>query len=142
MARKDFNYLSLNGHYINGFIAGDGSIGLMTNLDNIKKFGTILITCTQHINNYILIASILRYFSPKLNPSKHSESSVGGFIAGLKNWDQYLAPHFSQFPMQGHKQDAISRLFKIRPLLDDKNNKDTQKKIILIWGDFNKNFYS
>ena len=53
---KDFNYLSLNGHYINGFIAGDGSIGLTTNLDNLTKFGTIFVSFSQHINNYILIS--------------------------------------------------------------------------------------
>jgi len=139
---KDFSYLILNGHYINGFIAGDGSIGLTTNLDNMKKFGTILISVSQHINNYVLIASILRYFSPNVNPSKHSEFSVGGILSGIKNWDQYLAPHFLQFPMHGHKQIAISKLFEVRTLLDDKNNKKTQEKIITIWNDFNKNFYN
>lgn len=127
---KDIEYLTLNGHYINGFLAGDGSIGLITNLNNISTFGTILISFTQHVNNYVLIASVLRYFSPNLNPSKHSEFSVGGSIRGTRNWDKYLAPHFIEFPMLGHKQIAISNLFQIRPLLDDKNNKQTQQNIL------------
>lgn len=80
----DIKILPLNGHYINGFLAGDGSLILLTNLNNMETFGKIIVSFTQHLENYILMASVLRYFSPKLNPSKQSVSSVVGSVGGLK----------------------------------------------------------
>lgn len=134
--------LPLNGNYINGFIAGDGSIVVLTNITNLKVFGKIILSFTQHIDNYILIYSILRYFHPKVKPTNHGLYSIGGMISGTKNWDLYLSNHFKEYPMYGHKKLAIIKLFEIRSLLEYKSDVNVQNKIIHIWNDFNKRFNS
>ena len=41
------NYIPINGHFINGFIAGDGSLYLRTKVN----FGSMGIQISQHVNN-------------------------------------------------------------------------------------------
>jgi hypothetical protein len=53
------DYVPLNGHYVNGFIAGDGCLSL-----NLKgsRFGYMYLSIGQHINNRLLLESIAKYF--------------------------------------------------------------------------------
>ena len=51
-------YIPINGHYINGFIAGDGCLILHLG----KSFGTMHLCISQHKNNRLLMESIVRYF--------------------------------------------------------------------------------
>lgn len=53
-------YLSLNGDYINGFIAGDGCINLVI---SGKSFGSARLSIFQHTNNYDLMKAISNYFN-------------------------------------------------------------------------------
>lgn len=52
-------YIPLNGHYINGFIAGDGCLSI--NLKG-KRFGYMYLNVSQHKNNKLLMESIAKYF--------------------------------------------------------------------------------
>jgi hypothetical protein len=60
---NSINYIPMEGHYINGFIAGDGC--LILNLG--KNFGIMRLCITQHKNNRLLMDSIAIYFK---SPSK------------------------------------------------------------------------
>ena len=44
---SNINYILINGHYINGFIAGDGCLGL----DMGKHFAYMCLSISQHKNN-------------------------------------------------------------------------------------------
>lgn len=59
----NIDYIPINGHYINGFIAGDGCITLLMD----KHFGSMILSISQHINNKFLMVSIANYFK---SPSK------------------------------------------------------------------------
>ena len=48
-------YMPINGHYINGFIAGDGCLSI--NLKG-RRFGYMYLSIGQHINNRLLLKSI------------------------------------------------------------------------------------
>lgn len=60
---NNINYIPINGHYINGFIAGDGCLFLNTG----KHFGSMHLSISQHKNNRLLMESIASYFK---SPSK------------------------------------------------------------------------
>jgi hypothetical protein len=61
--QSNTNYIPINGHYINGFIAGDGCLTLSTGNNH---FGTMHLSISQHINNRPLIESIANYFDPSI----------------------------------------------------------------------------
>jgi hypothetical protein len=61
--QSNTNYITLNGHYINGFIAGDGCLTLSR---GNNYFGTMHLSISQHINNRSLIESIANYFNPSI----------------------------------------------------------------------------
>jgi hypothetical protein len=65
--KGNIDYISLNGHYISGFIAGDGCLSLSLNTHPCKHFGTMHLSISQHINNRLLMESIADYFK---SPSK------------------------------------------------------------------------
>lgn len=52
-------YIPITGHYINGFIAGDGCLSL--NLKG-RRFGSMYLSIGQHINNRLLLESIRKFF--------------------------------------------------------------------------------
>jgi hypothetical protein len=59
---SNINYIPLNGHYVNGFIAGDGCL----TLDMGKHFGSMHLSISQHKNNKLLMESIANYFKSPL----------------------------------------------------------------------------
>jgi hypothetical protein len=62
---NNINYIPLSGHYVNGFIAGDGCL----TLDMDKHFGSMHLSISQHKNNLLLIKSIVNYFKLPLKVS-------------------------------------------------------------------------
>lgn len=52
-------YIPIDGHYINGFIAGDGCLALNTKDVN---FARMSLQISQHKNNRLLLLSIVNYF--------------------------------------------------------------------------------
>jgi LAGLIDADG endonuclease len=75
------DFIPLNGHYINGFIAGDGCLAL--NLSN-KNFCRMSLQITQHINNKLLLYSIANYFKSPSKVYKHDKNSLQITLSGFK----------------------------------------------------------
>lgn len=73
-------YIMINGHYINGFIAGDGSLYLRTK----SNFGSMGVQISQHINNSHLMREIADFFNPALKISVHGKDSVQITLGGMK----------------------------------------------------------
>lgn len=76
--KENIDYIPINGHYINGFIAGDGCLALHTG----KHFGTMHLQISQHKNNNLLMMSIANYFkSPSkvyIQSSNYLQINLGG----------------------------------------------------------------
>lgn len=75
------SYIPLDGHYINGFIAGDGCLSLNTKDVN---FARMSLQISQHKNNKLLLLSIANYFK---SPSKiyyHDINSLQVTLSGIK----------------------------------------------------------
>jgi hypothetical protein len=67
---NSIDYIPINGHYVNGFIAGDGCLSI--NLKG-KRFGNMYLNIGQHKNNRLLLESIAKYFK---NTSKVYSQSI------------------------------------------------------------------
>jgi hypothetical protein len=74
-------YIPINGHYINGFIAGDGCLALNTK-DN--GFGRMSLQISQHKNNKNLLCSIANYFKSPTKIYYHEINSVQITLSGIK----------------------------------------------------------
>jgi hypothetical protein len=74
-------YIPINGHYINGFIAGDGCLALNTK-DN--AFGRMSLQISQHRDNKILLYSIANYFKSPTKIYYHDTNSVQLTLSGIK----------------------------------------------------------
>ncbi len=60
---NSINYIPIDGHYINGFIAGDGCLILRLGM----SFVIMRLSITQHKNNRSLMDSIAKYFKSPWN---------------------------------------------------------------------------
>jgi hypothetical protein len=60
---NNINYIPISGHYINGFIAGDGCLTLSTGNNH---FGSMHLSISQHIDNRYLMENIANYFDPSI----------------------------------------------------------------------------
>lgn len=74
------NYTPINGHFINGFIAGNGALYLKTK----SNFGSMGIQISQHINNKPLTGEIADYFNPNIKIHPHGKDSIQVTIGGRK----------------------------------------------------------
>jgi hypothetical protein len=77
----NLEYIPINGHYINGFIAGDGCLAL--NTKNIG-FGRMSLQISQHKNNKQLMLSIANYFKSPNKLYYHDVNSVQLTLSGIK----------------------------------------------------------
>lgn len=102
-------YIPINGHYINGFIAGDGSFFLKTK----TNFSAMGIQISQHINNVPLIKEIAEYFNTSIPISNHGENSIQITISGDKLWKDVISIHFLKYPMHGSKFIQLCKLNEI-----------------------------
>jgi len=107
--KNDSSYMPINGHYISGFIAGDGSLFLKTKLN----FSTMGIQISQHSNNTPLMEEIAEYFSPTIPVIFHSENAVQITISGDKLWKDVIFVHFSKYPLHGSKLIQLEKLNEI-----------------------------
>ena len=74
-------YIPINGHYINGFIAGDGCLALNTKDVNFCRMS---LQISQHKNNRLLLLSIANYFKSPDKLYYHDTNSVQLTLAGIK----------------------------------------------------------
>lgn len=134
-------YIPLTGHYINGFIAGDGC--LSTNLKG-KRFGIMHLDITQHRNNRLLMNSIAKYFE---SPSKVRIGRINDVrlvLVGGVIWENILFKHFEKYPIYGTKKLRLDKFILIRELKKDNKHliqigrirkwrPDYKLRIIKIW---------
>jgi hypothetical protein len=73
--------MPINGHYINGFIAGDGCLAFNTKDVN---FGRMSLQISQHKNNKSLLLSIARYFKSSNKVYYHDINSLQVTLSGSK----------------------------------------------------------
>lgn len=74
-------YIPINGHYINGFIAGDGCLALNTKDVN---FARMSLQISQHKNNRLLLLSIAKYFKSFDKVYYHDTNSLQITLSGIK----------------------------------------------------------
>ena len=110
------DFISLSGHYINGFIAGDGCLAL--NLSD-KNFCRMSLQISQHINNKLLLYSIANYFKSPTKVYKHDKNSLQISLSGFKLWQSIIFEHFSLYPLYGSKLLRLNKLFIIREFIKD-----------------------
>jgi len=109
------NYMPQNGHYVSGFIAGDGCL----NLNQGKLFGTMYLSISQHKNNRLLMESIAKYFeSPsKVYPGRANDLQI--LLGGVQLWEKVIFKHFEAYPLYGNKKLILDKLLFIRELKRD-----------------------
>jgi hypothetical protein len=74
------NYIPINGHFINGFIAGDGSLYLRTT----ANFGSMGIQISQHVNNKPLMREVADYFNTNIKINNHGKDAIQITVGGKK----------------------------------------------------------
>jgi hypothetical protein len=76
-----YKHIPINGHYINGFIAGDGCLALNTKDIN---FARMSLQISQHKNNRFLLESIGNYFKSPNKIYYHDINSIQLTLSGIK----------------------------------------------------------
>lgn len=138
----NYQYIPVSGHYINGFIVGDGCLTLNT---KDAGFGTMSIKISQHRNNRLLLVSILNYFKSS-SKIYHNTSSMQITLSGHKLWQIVIFNHFSIYPLHGTKVIRLNKFFIIRELMLKNNHliqisrikqwrSDVKLSIIKVWTD-------
>ncbi len=107
-------YIPINGHYINGFLAGDGSIGLSL---TSTKFCSMNLSFSQHVLNRPLMESIANYFQSPTKIYPHGPNSIQITLRGNKLWENIIFKHFSEYPLYGSKTERLGKLFAIKEFL-------------------------
>lgn len=134
-------FIPIEGDYISGFIAGDGSIGIYPNslTFNSLNFCTIYFSITQHSNNMSLMNEILCYFNLE-NKLKVQLNVVQILIENKKFFNTVLIPFFSKYPLYGIKLDNLNKIIEILSLIKKYNinshnpyTVEVRKEIINIW---------
>lgn len=111
-------YIPLDGHYINGFIAGDGCLSI--NLKG-KRFGLMYLSIGQHINNKLLMESIAKYFKNSTKTYTNGTNKLQLNFYGNKVWDELIFVHFSNYPLYGTKRIKLNKLLIINKLVKSNN---------------------
>jgi hypothetical protein len=74
-------YIPINGHYINGFIAGDGCLAFST---KDKNFARMSLQISQHKYNRLLLLSIVIFFKYPDKIYYHDLNSLQITLSGKK----------------------------------------------------------
>jgi len=116
---NNYEYIPIDGNYINGFIAGDGCLAL-----NIKdvNFARMSLQISQHKNNRPLLLSIAKFFKYPNKIYYHGINSLQITLSGIKIWESVIFNHFCEYPLHGNKTIRLNKLFIIRELMLNKNH--------------------
>jgi len=132
------DYMPLNGHYINGFIAGDGCLVLHSNRL------TMHLSISQHKNNRLLMESVANYFESRSKVCVGRPNNLQINLSGVQLWEKAIFKHFDEYPLYGNKKLKLDKLFLIRELKRDNKHLmqigkirkwrlDIKLRIIEIW---------
>lgn len=115
------DYIPMDPNYISGFTIGDGHFSLRTNSLNVKNqvFGSLSFGVTQHIDNTVLLESILLNLDLKDNKiHKKSIDSVQINISNRSTIRNVIIPFFESYSLYGMKLIAFMKIKDILVLLD------------------------
>lgn len=119
------NYIPLNGNYISGFIAGDGSLSLITEhySGSSDRFGQIGLFVYQHVNNKLLLESFVPFFESSLSVQgrvlAHGPSKVRINIMNLDVFLKVIIPFFELYPLYGVKSITLLKLIDIATIIKE-----------------------
>lgn len=112
---NNIHYIPIDGHYINGFIAGDGCLSLNMG----KIFGAMSLCISQHINNRLLMESIAKYFKSLSKVYLGRPKYIQISLCGVQLWENVIFKHFENYPIYGSKKFKLDRLLLVRELKRD-----------------------
>lgn len=109
---NNIKYIPINGHYINGFIAGDGclSVGIT------KNFGAMTLSISQHKNNRLLIENIAKYFKSPSKVYLGRPKDIQIVLSNAQLWKHVIFEHFSKYPIHETKKLKLNKLILIKEL--------------------------
>jgi hypothetical protein len=140
--KDNIKYISINGNYISGFIAGDGSIGIYPNslTFNSKNFCNIYFSITQHKKDISLINEIKDFFNLENKLKVYSNNSVQLLVENKEFFRSTLIPFFNKYPLHGVKLNNLNKIIKILSEIDKNNinshnpySTEVKQEIINIW---------
>lgn len=140
--KNSHDYIPINGNYISGFIAGDGSIGIFQHslTFDSPNFCRIYLSLTQHKNNLFLINEIKSYFNIEIKTKVQINNTIQLSIENKELFRSVIIPFFNKFPLYGIKLNNLNKIIKILSLITKYNiNKsnpytsEIKKEIINIW---------
>jgi hypothetical protein len=114
---SNIDYITMDGHYVNGFIAGDGCLSI--NLKG-KRFGYMYLSIGQHKNNKCLLESIGKYFNCLNKVYSNGINAMQINLTGVKLWKEVIFVHFSKYPFHGTKVIKLDKLIIISELKNKK----------------------
>jgi len=123
-------------NYISGFASGDGSVSLVTGPASFNEgFGRSTFVITQHVNNKLLLETIMNYFSVgTITSVKSRPFEVNYVVSNKEDINNTIIPFFELNPFYGlHSISFLKWSHIVRYLLkirEDKSifsrlNKDT-----------------
>jgi LAGLIDADG endonuclease len=140
--KDSFEYIPINGNYISGFIAGDGSIGIFQHslTFDSPNFCRIYLSLTQHKNNLFLINEIKSYFKVGIKTKVQTNNTIQLLIENKEIFKSVIIPFFNEFPLYGVKLNNLNKIIKILSLITKYNinrsnpyTPEIKKEIINIW---------
>jgi hypothetical protein len=136
------DYIPINGNYISGFIAGDGSIGIFQHslTFDSPNFCRIYLSLTQHKNNLFLINEIKSYFKVEIKTKVQINNTIQLSIENKELFRSVIIPFFNEYPLYGIKLNNLNKIIKILSLITKYNinrsnpyTPEIKKEIINIW---------
>jgi len=140
--KNSHDYIPINGNYISGFIAGDGSIGIFQHslTFDSPNFCRIYLSLTQHKNNLFLINEIKSYFKVEIKTKVQINNTIQLSIENKELFRSVIIPFFNEYPLYGIKLNNLNKIIKILSLITKYNinrsnpyTPEIKKEIINIW---------
>jgi len=92
-----------DGHYISGFVSGDGSFSVVTGPKSFHNgFGQTVFLITQHINNKLLLENIMKHFNVgHLYENKTRTNELNYRVSKKEDLIKIIIPFFELYPPLG-----------------------------------------
>lgn len=94
---------NFNGHYISGFVTGDGSFSVVTGPNSFHNgFGQTVFLITQHINNKLLLEHIMNYFNVGyLGSTITRPEEINYRVSRKEDLIKFIIPFFENYSTLG-----------------------------------------
>lgn len=132
--KKEFNLpikhlQDINGHYVAGFVSGDGSCSVVTGPETFHKgFGMTVFLITQHINNRLLIEAILKYFGVgNLSVIASRKDVINYRVTDKDALIKVIIPFFEKYTVYGLHAVSFYKWKHIIKYLSDKKEDVSNK---------------